>query len=359
MADTSGSCACCRVTFFPPSGQSTPRQSPRHIARSRLLLQRRQEKSTVPAAVHLTPLSQRGPQAAGSRTLSATCGAVSTPVWCALQRRVATTVFEPLVAQVQSSYSCLEAAVHSAEANGILLKYLLVTRKLKIDDELLGPVDALRLVVDGKSGCKCFVYDTLISSLSSFGECTPVLERMNDPSQTVCPGIKNYSAYKASIGYDLKRAKPCSWPSDTVWDIDCCVWYRKCETKKSNLCVKCVGLKWQLDARSKTHQAISPTTKRKCQEASSNYPFAYLSPASKKAKVENLKKALATAQTAAAGVIERVPVNDVQNDDISDFVQSIHSSEEGQRKCLREFLQGLMRREKDVERQQNKYGRRM
>ena len=213
-ASTSGSRVCCRASFFPPSGQSTPRRSPRLIARSRLLLQRQQENSTVLAAVQSTPQSQ--PQASGSRILSATCGAVSTPMRCALQRRIATTVFEPLVVQVQSSYSCLEAAVHSTEVNGILSKYLLVTRKLKVDDQLLGPVDALRLVVDGKGGCKCFVHDTLISSLSSFGECTPVLERMNDPSQTVCPGIKNYSAYKASIGYDLKRARPCSWPSDTV-----------------------------------------------------------------------------------------------------------------------------------------------
>lgn len=61
-------------------------------------------------------------------------------------------MFEPLVAQVQSSYSHLEAAVHSAKANEILSKYLQVTRKLKIDDELLRLMNALRLVVDGKGG---------------------------------------------------------------------------------------------------------------------------------------------------------------------------------------------------------------
>ena len=100
-----------------------------------------------------------------------------------------------------------------------------------------------------------------------------------------------------------------------------------------------MGLKWQLDARSKTHQATSLTTKCKRQEASSNYPFAYLSPASKKAKIENLKKALATAKTAAADVIERVPVNDIQNDDITDLVHSIHSSEEDQRELERIFAE--------------------
>ena len=50
---TSGSRACCCATFFLASGQSTPRQSLRLIARNSLLLQRWQEES-MPAAVQLT-----------------------------------------------------------------------------------------------------------------------------------------------------------------------------------------------------------------------------------------------------------------------------------------------------------------
>ena len=55
--------------------------------------------------------------------------------------------------------------------------------------------------------------------------------------------------------------------------------------------------------------------------------------------MKTLKKALATAQTAAADVIERVPVNDEQNDDIADLVHSIHSSEEGQRELEKIFAE--------------------
>ena len=172
----------------------------------------------------------------------------------------------------------------------MLTRYTFVTRKLKTDDEQLGPVDVVRLVVDGNGNCKCLVYDTLVLSVAFFHECAPMLEKMNDFSQTACPGIKNYSLYKGSIGYDIKRVKLCNWPTDTVRDVDCCLWYEKDEMKKCNLCEKCMYLKWKLDKSCKRHNATSPATKRKRQEASSKYSFVYLSPASQKMKTKKLTK---------------------------------------------------------------------
>ena len=163
-----------------------------------------------------------------------------------------------------------------------------------------------------------------------FYECAPMLEKMNDFSQTACPGIKNYSLYKGSIGYDIKRVKLCNWPTNTVRDVDCCLWYEKDEMKKCNLCEKCMILKWQLDKSCKRHNATSPATKRKRQEASSKYPFVYLSPASQKMKTKNLQKAVASTRRAVTDVIERMPINDIQNDEIADLVHSVNSSKEGQ-----------------------------
>lgn len=142
-----------------------------------------------------------------------------------------------------------------------------------------------------------------------------------------------------SIGYDIKRVKLCNWPTDTVRDVDCCLWYEKDEMKKCNLCEKCMLLKWQLDKSCKRHNATSPATKRKRQEASSKYPFVYLSPASQKMKTKNLQKAVASTRRAVTDVIERMPINYIQNDEIADLVHSINSSKEGQNELEKIFAE--------------------
>ena len=127
--------------------------------------------------------------------------------------------------------------------------------------------------------------------------------------------------------------------TDTVRDVDCCLWYEKDEMKKCNLCEKCMLLKWQLDKSCKRHNATSPATKRKRQEASSKYLFVYLSPASQKMKTKNLQKAVASTQRAVTDVIERMPINDIQNDEIADLVHSINNSKEGQNELEKIFAE--------------------
>ncbi len=100
--------------------------------------------------------------------------------------------------------------------------------------------------------------------------------------------------------------------------------------QKSDPCEKCTKLKWQLAAHSKEHEATTPTQKHQCQEASSWYPFEYLSPQSKTVKVENLRRTVISLHRHARTVtqnIERSPVSDIQNGKISELVHSIHNSE--------------------------------
>lgn len=54
-------------------------------------------------------------------------------------------------------------------------------------------------------------------------ELQSVLGEMNDACWSVCRGVCNYSQYKSSIGYDIKRVKLACWPPDTARDNDCAI----------------------------------------------------------------------------------------------------------------------------------------
>ena len=92
-------------------------------------------------------------------------GTVDTPVRLALWRRMRETsndpergVFGEVVQLVRDKYSHLEANIVTAEADRKLTRYVIVTRKMKVDDgvHVIGPHDALRLVVDDSGICKCW-----------------------------------------------------------------------------------------------------------------------------------------------------------------------------------------------------------
>ena len=75
---------------------------------------------------------------------------------------------------------------------------------------------------------------------------------------------------------------------------------------------------------------MSATQKHQCQEAPSKYLFEYLSPKSKKVKVEKLRKAISSLRghgCTIAKKIERVPLSDIQNEEISELAHSINKSE--------------------------------
>ena len=77
------------------------------------------------------------------------------------------------------------------------------------------------------------------------------------------------------------------WPPNVARYVECQLWYHKDAKQQSNLCKACTQLKWKLSARKKEHDRLSQTEKQRS-DASSQYPFEYLSPDSKKVKVSNM-----------------------------------------------------------------------
>ena len=123
------------------------------------------------------------------------------------------------------------------------------------------------------------------------------------------------------------------WRPDRARDSECAIWYRKKGSRQSDLCDKCVKLKWQLVARKKSHDNLSPSEKLKCQSAYSNYPFEYLSPQSKKIKLGHLRQSIADIHRKAsekAKMIDGQSLPNVQSDKICEVVHTIQQTKQGQ-----------------------------
>ena len=108
-----------------------------------------------------------------------------------------------------------------------LHKYILVTRRMKCYDDL-GPYDAVRLVVEEGGAYKLLVYDKLLEEntvQAPFPSSSIVasLDKLANRGLTVCLGIKGYSTYKTSIGYDLKRAVTNNCPPNSARDCECTI----------------------------------------------------------------------------------------------------------------------------------------
>lgn len=148
---------------------------------------------------------------------------------------------------------------------------------------------------DGKH--KFMVYEYLLKEGSvqvsvTNPELQALLEEMNDFCWDVCRGVANYSQYQSSIGYDIKRVKLACWPPNTARDIECAIWFKMESSSHSDPCDRCVRLKWQLAARKKSSDELSPSDRLTRQCASSSYPFQYLSPHSKKIKLDNMHQTI-------------------------------------------------------------------
>ena len=95
-------------------------------------------------------------------------------------------------------------------------------------DEVLGPHDALWLLVGEDGNYRCSSYEKPWSSAPNpVKQYTPILDKLGDVQWIICPGVKAYSSFKASIGYDIKRAASVNWPPDTAQDYECSIWYVK------------------------------------------------------------------------------------------------------------------------------------
>ena len=226
-----------------------------------------------------------------------------------------------------------------AASGNTVSTYLVVSRKMKLDHDFIGPHDAVRLVADCGGKYKVLVYDRILEEgdIKSPSVST-ILSQMNEPSWTICPGVSEYDSFKSAIGYDIKGVTVRNWPPNTVCDTQCQFWYHKSATQQSDLCTSCTQLKWKLAARKREHESLSAAEKDQRSEATSKYPFHYLSPNSQQLKVQKMRRAISDVNMLVKRTvsrIDRLSLTDEQNSEISELVKSIQSSSEGQTELQR------------------------
>ena len=236
----------------------------------------------------------------------------------------------------EDQYSDITSVLVQAEVElNKLKRYLVITRRIKSYSKHMGPIDAFRVIVEETGYVRFLVYDRLIEeaniaqpTISNSPEFIEMLKKINDRSLLACPGINNYLDYKNSIGFDVNRVVICKFPPR---DTDCATIYKGKKSFKTLFCSKCQSLKWMLCRRKKEHDDISPTHRMKRQSTSSNCPFDFLSPMSKKARYENTSKTNTILRSKLYGLqkkIERITTVDVQNNEIGELVSLIAKTDQ-------------------------------
>ena len=244
-------------------------------------------------------------------------------------------LFDDISSLISSKLNSLTASsIAATDENETVKDYLLVYRTHKLDHSHIGPHDALRLFIDVSGNHKVLVYNKSVEEGTvSSTDVSPILEKLNNQEWIVCRGVQQYGMYKASIGYDIASVEVTEYPPDTARHKECLLWFQK-NNKKSQVCAKCLSLKWKLTERKKTHDGYTADHCLKCQHASSTVPIDSLSPCSKKAKVENLRKEVHTVRRQVSNLeskIEHVCVEETQSNEISEIVRSINNCDVGQR----------------------------
>ena len=106
------------------------------------------------------------------------------------------------------------------------------------------------------------------------------------------------------------------------------------------MCAKCISLKWQLTKRKKKHDELTTPERRYRQSSGSKVAFDVLSPSSKRARFDNMRKTIHQLQSKVeyySEKIERLSTNEVQNKEIGELVSSIIATPQGCQQ-LREIL---------------------
>ena len=141
----------------------------------------------------------------------------------------------------ESAYSSLNLQLIKAEVEANKLKeFLVVVPNLRCYDSKIGPYDAMKVVVKEDGAFSLLVLDKaleegIVEHPLSSSQIVPVLNTLADQSKVVCRGIQNYSAFKASIGYDVSRAVLVNCPPDSVRDVDCTIIYKPTSSKTRSI----------------------------------------------------------------------------------------------------------------------------
>ena len=143
----------------------------------------------------------------------------------------------------------------------------------------------------------------------------------------------NYSSFKESIGYDPRSVVKVMLPSNTVRHTMCTRICNKADGHKGSTCEHCYSLKHYLSTQKRTHSDDSHLHSEH-QQSSSTFPFEYLSPASKKAKLTNVRKDNKRLKVKLERLKDckdrsSIELNNEQSNEVVELVNTISSSEAG------------------------------
>ena len=245
-------------------------------------------------------------------------------------------VLQVMLQQV-SAYKLFDARIIVAETDHNCTEpFLEVSMKTKDYEVETGPFDAVRVVVDRKLHFQICMYGELVEDGTLLNpediSNLMILKKLNDKQFFVCKGIRDYSSYKQSIGYDSKSVTHVSQPTDTVRHVNCTRICEKSQKQRAFLCNSCSSLKLYLAKQKRKHDSISREDR---QQSSSTFPFEYLSPVSKKARMTNIRSEnkklrikVGRVLTASKDVF-RLELNDNQGQELTELVHAISSSKVG------------------------------
>ena len=237
---------------------------------------------------------------------------------------------------VEETGSSVNLEIVTAEVSCNELKqFLVITRSIKSYDTQIGPYDAAKLVVQlDDASYRLLVYDECIEEgiVKSLSSLSCLQQAVNKVAEwIVCQGIKEYSTYKTSIGYDLKSVVILNCPPDSSRDSECALLFKRLSSHSSLVCKKCSSLKWKLSKLKKEHDQMTDTCRKERQSVGSKLPFDYLSPNSKRRRLDNMRKAIHTLKSKVVyhfEKIQRISANEVQNKELGELVDAITTSSE-------------------------------
>ena len=195
---------------------------------------------------------------------------------------------------VSSCFKSLDARIVLVETEyNQLCQFLEVAIKTKHLDANIGPLETVRVVFDRRMHFKVYFFAELIEmgTLQAVDDVAnlTILKKMNSNDFITCSGVKEYSEYKKSIGYDSKNVVHVVLPTDTVRHVSCEKIFDKSNHQRVGVCKSCLSLKMYLTKMKRKHESDNASTSHaNHQQSSSVFPYDFLSPASKKARMVNI-----------------------------------------------------------------------
>ena len=238
-----------------------------------------------------------------------------------------------------------------------LKKFLVIGRRIKGYEAETGPVEIVRLVVDCNLQFKVYVYMEVVEagSLMNAHDITSlvILHKLNDENYFICPGVNNYSTYHQSIGFNPTSVVHVALPTNSVRHTDCSRICTKSKLQKMLICKSCLLLKYYLTRQKRNHDAMTCDDRKERQKYTSSCPFDYLSPYSKKIRLESMRKGIHTLKLKLWQAYKKelsLQLNDDQGREMAELIRTISNSETGRHELEQIFNDAEMHGEgKDTE----------